>query len=536
MPFLSPSPAEDGSPQALPSERRRSARFNVTAPVLAALTRPSDNRDSTLLEVRDLSESGMGIHIASGFELSREEEFCLDLSGPEGFVRAGGRVAWQDSSGRIGIQFTDIAEPSRRCLEQWLAARRAEASTSEQATSLGQPEKVNGHGPKLAALFEDFEPAPPDYTTLLSALAAVRREVESLGKDLDAALHLIARRAQAFTRATGAAIALTEGAEMICRATAGPDTPALGARLKIGSGFSGECVRSDKLLRCDDAEADPRVDHESCRILGIRSMMAVPIRARGVVTGLLEVFARASHVFTSDEEVVLEYLAGLASDAARRSMTLEVSPAPLARQVIVDDEFPIETPADLPLPRLLQSRNVAFISAVATVVLAVGWLNGPWSGRRSATDAGTAQPQAGAQSSAAQAPNSNTLDGLRRLAQQGDASAQVALGDRYATGEDVPQSYLEAFHWISQAAEQGNVTAEATLSTYYEKGRGVLPDLVQAYYWALLAQAGGDDASKARVASLALRLAPSRVADAQLQASAWIKQHPQMGNSSVPTN
>src|SRR5262249_39130802 len=150
-------------------------------------------------------------------------------------------------------------------------------------------------------------------------------------------------------------------------------------------------------------------------------------------------------------------------------------------------------------PTLLHSRNWVLMSAAATVVLVMVWLVGPWSTRRS--DADSVPVRTSSQAMIGNPASPNSVDALGRLAQQGDSAAEVALGTRYATGEDVPQSYLDAFHWISQAAQQGNVTAEAMLSTYYETGRGVLPDLVQAYYWALLAQAAGDEGSKARVAS-----------------------------------
>src|SRR5579863_5114044 len=82
-------------------------------------------------------------------------------------------------------------------------------------------------------------------------ISSQRFHVEALGADLDAALLLIARRAQTFTRASGAAIALSHGTEMVCRASSGRDAPSLGVRLKAGSGFSGECVRTGKLLRCE---------------------------------------------------------------------------------------------------------------------------------------------------------------------------------------------------------------------------------------------------------------------------------------------
>ncbi len=84
---------------------------------------------------------------------------------------------------------------------------------------------------------------------------------------------------------------------MICRASAGPSAPPVGATLQVGSGFSGECVRTGKMLRCDDAETDERVDRESCRALGIRSMLAAPIRLGEKVIGLLEVFSAEPDAF-----------------------------------------------------------------------------------------------------------------------------------------------------------------------------------------------------------------------------------------------
>jgi len=70
-----------------------------------------------------------------------------------------------------------------------------------------------------------------------------------------------------FTQANGSAIAIADSVEMVCRASAG-DAPPVGAKLNIGSGFSGYCARTGFLQRCDDAETDPRVDREGCRSLG----------------------------------------------------------------------------------------------------------------------------------------------------------------------------------------------------------------------------------------------------------------------------
>ena len=48
---------------------------------------------------------------------------------------------------------------------------------------------------------------------------------EMAQRDLDAALQLLAERAQYITGASGAAIALLDEDEMICRASTGPSAP-----------------------------------------------------------------------------------------------------------------------------------------------------------------------------------------------------------------------------------------------------------------------------------------------------------------------
>ncbi len=130
-------------------------------------------------------------------------------------------------------------------------------------------------------------------------MTAVRRQVEALGADLGGALQLIAARAQSLVRASGAAIALADNDPdfMVCRASSGDDAPPVGARLQVGSGFSGECVKRGVLLRCDDAELDTRVDRESCRALGIRSILAAPVRVGEKSVGLIEAFSAQPNAF-----------------------------------------------------------------------------------------------------------------------------------------------------------------------------------------------------------------------------------------------
>ena len=114
---------------------------------------------------------------------------------------------------------------------------------------------------------------------------------EMAQRDLDATLQLLAERAQYITGASGAAIALRDGENMVCCASAGATAPALGAHLQTDSGLSAESVRTRKILHCDDAETDPRVNQESCRALGIASVVVMPLVRDDEVYGVFELLA-----------------------------------------------------------------------------------------------------------------------------------------------------------------------------------------------------------------------------------------------------
>ena len=96
---------------------------------------------------------------------------------------------------------------------------------------------------------------------------------------------------------------------MMCRASVGKNTPALGSKLDITSGFSGECIRSGKALRCDDAQTDPRVNTESCNWLDIRSILAAPVQYEREIIGLIEIFSNLPFAFDDGDVAVVERLA-----------------------------------------------------------------------------------------------------------------------------------------------------------------------------------------------------------------------------------
>jgi putative methionine-R-sulfoxide reductase with GAF domain len=178
------------------------------------------------------------------------------------------------------------------------------------------------HG--LAQPEEPFPPdtgenatAPKDRPGTAGSVADRSKVSDKLeGMELDAALQLLVERAQYITGATGTALALAQGGEMVCRASAGASAPAVGARLQVQSGLTGESVARRQLLRCDNAETDPRVNLEACRALGIASIVVLPLQRRnGEVRGLFELFSDHPYAFEERDLTALERMADLTMTA-----------------------------------------------------------------------------------------------------------------------------------------------------------------------------------------------------------------------------
>jgi TonB family protein len=171
-------------------------------------------------------------------------------------------------------------------------------------------------------------------------------------------LTVVAQRAQAFTNASGVAIALSEGNvdEIVCRARSGASAPDVGATLRVNGTFTGLCIQSGKELRCDDCETDTRVDTAAIRALGIRSMVVTPIREESRVIGVLAAFAPTPHAFTITHVAVLKTMADQISGVLQKERRVReeapqaeaprpAAPAISAKPVITATPAPVVPPA-----------------------------------------------------------------------------------------------------------------------------------------------------------------------------------------------
>lgn len=526
---------------ALPNRRRR-VRHKIQTPAYATFTAESQSAMLDLHEIVDISEEGVAIQCHAPLEPDRRVSLCLDLAECEQHIYTAGQVIWVNGSGRAGIRFSILPPGSLFRLREWLFLN-AMAGVANAEAAAEAPIAAETAAPRQ------------DYTDTLAAVTAVQREVEALGADLAAALQLIAGRAQTLLRASGAAIALaTADADfMDCRASAGPSAPPVGARLQVGSGFSGECVKTGRLLRCDDTELDSRVDADTCRALDIRSIVAVPVRVGEKSVGILEAFSAQPNAFSEADSRALQRLAETVLAAVNRAARAEDLPtldppkvadrfAPTPGSVLFaapaeetkkKKDAAEEKQSGVSLPR---SHLIILILAAISIFFVLGYSMAPWiqaklkdRGNTHIQTVQASSPTPKTEEVLAPAVETATIEQLRQMAESGNPAAENALGLRYFLGDatnGILQDEKEAFRWFQRAAEHGSLSAQTKLGLLYRSGRGVPKDLTKAYFWAVVAGTNGDETNRNLATLLAAGMTRDQSAAIEQQAQAWLHQQP----------
>jgi putative methionine-R-sulfoxide reductase with GAF domain len=278
----------------LARERRQHPRCRVTSRNIVSVELGRARRGILV----DVSSGGASVEpyatLAPG-EVSRVQFEVPD----GGAFEAEGIIKWTNASGRAGIKFLNVPSPAKQCLGAWLNGLSGNA--------WGLPTQAL---PQATAAC-----LPPSFSPWLRARVStdispdgIENEIASL--DLVSALRLVCDRARSVSHGGGAAIALSDGREVVCRARTGV-APDLGARFKPEAGLSGEALRSGTTVVCADTNNDSRVDRVACENLNIRSLLIAPIMAGSAAIGVIEVFSPEAQSFEQYEVGQVERLAEL---------------------------------------------------------------------------------------------------------------------------------------------------------------------------------------------------------------------------------
>ncbi|HET9743652.1 MAG TPA: GAF domain-containing protein [Terriglobales bacterium] len=336
------------------------------------------------------------------------------------------------------------------------------------------------------------------------------------GRDLS----LLAQEALARLDAAGIAIALHNGAAMVCDARAGKNAPELGTLVDIFSGITGRCVRENRALRVHDTESDPRVNRAACRTLGIRSLAVAPVHDGECLSGIIEAVSGEPGKFTDDSLRDLQGFAervfgdddepmdGRTGSGAEPKLIIadfrreSSKPEAPAEESEVEKSAAIAMPDfEIALPEFEELRSsglgwrwpvivAAAILLITALVYVLGAIHRPWPqamlkffppapSRVSANTIGTpglaaspapspATPSSAASTASAPAPTgvvkvealSPSLKDIAERSVDGDAQAQVLLADHYVAGEGVTRDLVRAETWYVIASLGGNAKAK----------------------------------------------------------------------------
>jgi len=145
----------------------------------------------------------------------------------------------------------------------------------------------------------------------LLSIIETQNEIAATSLELEAVMALVVQRARELTGACASAIELLEGEELVHRVVSGGAAPHLGLRLAATGSLSGRCVQEQRLLCCEDARRDPRVEREACERTGARSLMCVPLHHNGRCVGVLKVYDGRPHAFSREDVRTMELLSGV---------------------------------------------------------------------------------------------------------------------------------------------------------------------------------------------------------------------------------
>ena len=157
----------------------------------------------------------------------------------------------------------------------------------------------------------------------LRFLIETQRLINAGVADTDRVMNVVLDRALAVANADGAAVELVDGDHMVTQAVRGLTESTGGLPAASDLSLAGQCVRLAIPLICRDTETDTRIDSESCRRAGVRSIAVAPLVHAGQGVGVLKVVSGQPDHFTDADGDVLELMATFIVSSLANAVTFE---------------------------------------------------------------------------------------------------------------------------------------------------------------------------------------------------------------------
>ena len=173
---------------------------------------------------------------------------------------------------------------------------------------------------------------------LPSAMLTVRRLIAAGDMDMNGVMHLVVGRARSVANATGAAVGLLKGDQLVYWAGSGSAATFAGRQLTATLSVSAKTKPYDEILRVEDVKTDVGIGAAICRQFGAKSLLILPIYHEHLL-GVLQVFFDEAHAFQDEEvrayqsmaSVVTEVMTPATKVGQKKSVVLELSNMPVTQ-------------------------------------------------------------------------------------------------------------------------------------------------------------------------------------------------------------
>ncbi|SCK24851.1 sensor domain-containing diguanylate cyclase [Vogesella sp. LIG4] len=153
----------------------------------------------------------------------------------------------------------------------------------------------------------------------LVRIIRTQTEIAKLGLDLGGIMRHVVEQILPLIAADGAAIELVEAGELVFSAAAGIAKDKLESGLNINSRSSELCLTHGEIYSCPDPGACP--DCAICQAIGLRSMIVLPLKHKGVTVGILKAMSVEADKFKQSDIKLL----GLLSEVVAASIYFSVT-------------------------------------------------------------------------------------------------------------------------------------------------------------------------------------------------------------------
>lgn len=177
-------------------------------------------------------------------------------------------------------------------------------------------------------------------TRSLSAVMELQGLMADSELGLDCAMPLIAERARNVAQATGVAIALLHGDQLVYRAGSGSAAANVGRRVTAILSVSSQIQSKTEILRVENAQRDGRIEAAICRQFGAESLLILPVYDNRKLVGVLEVIFSDAHEFQEQEVRTYRVMASLLGEAISRAAQAVKTEAAVQRAGLARVEQP----------------------------------------------------------------------------------------------------------------------------------------------------------------------------------------------------